>query len=55
MPIQARIVYERESYLEWILDMLTFKTNVNHFKGGDAINLNQLWLSAKSYSWVKGG
>lgn len=25
MPIQARIVYEKESYLDWILDMLSFK------------------------------
>lgn len=25
MPIQARIVYEKESYLDWILNMLSFK------------------------------
>ena len=25
MPVEARIIYEKESYLEWVLEMLNFK------------------------------
>lgn len=25
MPVEARIVYDNETYLDWILEMLSFK------------------------------
>ncbi len=27
MPIEARIVYQEESYLEWLLDLLNLRSN----------------------------
>jgi len=25
MPVEARIVYDKETYLDWVLEMLNFK------------------------------